>query len=821
MQPLVQRMVWLIAALSALSGGAAWAQSDNDFVVRNIRIEGLQRISDGAVYNYLPVEIGDEMNERRIQEALRATYASGFFADIEMRRDGNTLVLVVKERPSIASFEISGNKDIKTEDLEKSLRGAGLAAGLPFNNPVLGEVEQSLIQEYFSRGKYAASVTTNVEELNDNRVKVSVEIVEGDRAQIKQINIVGNTIFSDEELRKEMALRTPNFLSWLRKDDRYSKEALEGDLEKISSHYMDRGYADFDISSTQVAISPNKKDVFVNINVEEGEVYTVADIKLSGDLVVPEEQLNPLILLKPGQVFSRKMMTQTNEFIQFRLGQEGYARAEVQPLPRINRDDKTISIDLRVIAGQRVYVRNIHFKGSENINDETLRREMRQMEGAWLSNTAIERSEERIRRLPYIEEVVSETVPVPGSGDLVDVEFDVTEGLPGQWGGGIGYSGLQGVILNGNFTHTNFLGQGNRVGLDINAGRFSKVYSLSHSEPYVTPNGVSRRMSLAYRDLTQFVSGASDFSTETLVASVDYGIPLSEYSSLRVGGSYQDNELLVSGFSGSSQSLSFVNNNGDSFSIVNDNMGVCGMDDLATLVNPDICGTAFNVFELFAGYFYDSRNRFIFPTRGMRHQLSLSMAVPGSKVEYYVASYDFRGLWPVWRDFILSLNMELAFGDALNDTTDLPPFKNFFVGGPDSIRGFQQGQLGPIDSRGNPYGGNLKTLAQLELIVPVPEKFRNSTRVSLFYDAGNTWYTGSTPFTDFSAARRSVNYDFDASEIRQSAGISLQWLAPLGTFKFSYAVPLSYFEGTRDASGNTIRFADEVERFQFSIGQSF
>ncbi|NNF15324.1 MAG: outer membrane protein assembly factor BamA [Gammaproteobacteria bacterium] len=817
----MHRLVWIIAAATTVLGNAVWAQTNSDFVVRNIRIEGLQRISDGAVYNYLPVDIGDELNERRIQEALRATYDSGFFSDVEMRRDGNTLVLIVRERPSIASFDITGNKDIKTEDLERSLKDAGLAPGLPFNNPILVDVEQSLTQEYFSRGKYAATVKTEVEELEDNRVKVAVKITEGDRAQIRQINVVGNTVFDDDELRGEMSLRTPNFLSWIRKDDRYSKEALNGDLETLTSYYMDRGYADFEVTSTQVAISPDKRDVFIDINVREGDIYTIDEVTLSGDLVVSEEELKQLILLKSGQIFSRKLMTSTNEFIQFRLGQEGFARAEVQPLPQINREEKTIDIDLRVIAGDRVYVRNINFKGTSSINDETLRREMRQMEGAWLSNTAVERSEERIRRLPYVEEVSSETVTVAGTPDLVDIEFEVEEGLPGQWGGGVGYSGLQGIILNGNFTHTNFLGTGNRVGLDINAGRYSKVYSLSHTDPYATPNGISRQMSISYRDITQFVSGSSDFSTETLQAGIDYGIPLSEYSSLRLGASYQDNELLVSGFSGSQQSIAFVNNNGDSFEVVNDNMSVCGTDPIAEIVNPDICGTSFNVFELFAGYFYDSRNRFLFPTRGMRHQLSVSMTVPGSKVEYYVASYNFRGLWPIWGDVILSTNLELAFGDALNATTDLPPFKNFFVGGPDSIRGFRQGQLGPIDSRGNPYGGNLKTLAQLELILPTPEKFRRSTRVSLFYDVGNAWYTGSTPFFDFGANPQSIDYDFDPSELRQSAGVALQWLAPLGTFKFSYAIPLSYFEGYRDASGNILQFSDELERFQFTIGRSF
>lgn len=818
-----------LALLSAqLLLPVASAQSSSDFVVRNIRLEGLQRISEGAVFNILPVDIGDQMNTRRIQEALRATYRSGFFTDVDMRRDGNTLVVVMKERPTIASFEIDGNKDIKTEDLETSLREAGLAAGLSFDRTLLDEVKQFLTQEYFARGKYSASVDTEVEELDGNRVKVQVNIVEGDRAKIRQVNIVGNTVFTESQLMEDFEQKTGNWLSWFRKDDRYAKEALSGDLETLSSYYMDRGYADFNIKSSQVSISPDKKDVFITINIEEGDVYTVGDVKLSGDLVVPEAALMPLVLVKPGQMFSRKLLTQTEEYIQFRLGQEGFARAELQPIPRINREDKTMDIDLRVVSGDRIYVRNIEFTGAESINDETLRREMRQMEGGWLSNTAIERSEERLRRLPYVEEVQTETKPVPGTPDMVDVAFAIEEGLPGQWGGGVGYSGTQGVLLNANFTHSNFLGKGERVGVDINTGRFSKVASLSHTDPYATVNSVSRRASLSYRETTQFTSASSDFSTESLSASLEYGLPLSEYSRFRFGGTYQDTELVASALFGSRQSLFFINNNGSPFDVVNTDQGACGAFDTPTdtdVVAPDfssdVCGTGFNVFEVFAGYTFDSRNRFLFPTKGMRHQLGLSMAVPGSKTEYYVASYDFLGLFPVWGDFIVSTNVELAFGDAIGGTTDLPPFRNFFAGGPESVRGFAQGELGPLDSRGNPYGGNMKTLAQLELIIPTPEKFRNQARVSLFYDIGNVFYTGSTPFTEFGGSNQLIDYDFDEDELRRSVGLSVQWLAPLGTFKFSYALPLNEFEGRFGDDGTIFRPEDEVERFQFTIGRSF
>ncbi len=811
----VPAAVGLAAPASAQSLRMApnFSSASDTFVVRDLRVIGLQRISEGTVYNYLPVNIGDEMTPQRLGEAFRALYAQGFFDEMEFRRDGDTLVLVVRERPAIAAFNISGNEDIETEDLLESMRGVGLSPGRSFDRSVLDSVAQFLTQQYFEQGKYGVAVETSVTDLPDNKVSVRVEIEEGSRARIRQINIVGNEVFTDEELLEEFQLRTPNWLSWLRKDDRYAREALAGDLETLQSYYMDRGYAAFNVSSTQVAISSDKQDMFITINVEEGGQYTISEIRLSGDMVLPEEDLRRLIQAQPGEQFSRKRITQSTELMSYLLGQQGYAFARIDPLPQVDKENQEVAVNLYVDPGKRVYVRRINFNGASGVNDEVFRREMRQLEGGYLSNVGLERSEQRIRRLPFVESVALETVPVAGTDDLVDVELQIEEGLPGQFGGGIGFSGSQGLLLNGNFTHTNFMGTGNRVAAEINIGRFSDVYSINYSNPYRTPDGKSLGFGLGYRDTTQFISGASDFSTETLNASLEWGIPISEFGRFRYGVSYQDADLLTSQFS-ATQAQQFVQTNGDSFTFTGD----------VTDEFDDLFGSSFKTFEVFAGWVRDTRNRVIFATSGARHSFSVSAAIPGSEVEYYTARYDLTKYFPLWGRWAVKLRSELAFGQAINDTTDLPPFKNFFGGGPDSVRGFENGHLGPVDSNDNPYGGNIKTLAQLELLLPTPEQFGNNTRLGLFYDIGNVFYSGDTAFCasgdvgsrcnldidgDGLIDAREVDYGFDVDQLRSSFGVSVEWLAPLGTFRFSYAFPINETN------------LDEVERFQFSVGQTF
>ncbi|MBT8089736.1 MAG: outer membrane protein assembly factor BamA [Gammaproteobacteria bacterium] len=770
-----------------------------EFVVKDMRVEGLQRISEGTVFNYLPINIGDNVDNNRIGEAIRALYGQNLFDNIEMRRDGDTLVIVVVERPSIESFEIDGNKDIKTEDLMDSLRGVGLARGRTFDRSVLDNVEMFLREQYYDRGKYGVVINTDIQDRPNNTVRVKINVKEGDRAKIRQVNIVGNETFDEKDIREDFTLDTANWLSWIRQDDRYAKEALEGDLEILRSFYMDRGYADFKIESTQVAISPNKKDIFVTIGISEGDLYSISDIKLVGEMVVPEAHLRALILAQPGSIFNQRALTQTSELMSFRLGEEGYANAEIEPVPELDREKKEASVTFYVDARNRVYVRRISFNGVDQVDDEVLRREMRQMEGSYLSNSLIDRSKVRLQRLPYIESAEVNNAPVPGSPDLVDVNFDLEYRMPGQFSGGVGYSESQKLLLNGSIVHTNFLGSGNRVALELNSGRFQKLYSLTHTDPYRSMDGIRRTLSINYRDITQFTSAASDFSTTSAGATIDYGYPISEYQSISIGASFQHAEL-ISSSSSTLQAQQWVANNGNQF--------------VESLPNGQtILGTDFDTVELIAGWTYDSRNRSLFANRGTRQQLFLAMAVPGSDVEYYQARYSFTKYFPITRKWILRFNSEVGIAEGIGDTTATPPYKQFYGGGPQSVRGFKESYLGPRDSFGRPYGGNVLVASQLELILPLPDKWASQARASLFYDVGNVFNTGEVAFTDKLGSP--LLYEPDLDDLRTSIGIGVQWLAPLGLFRFSYAYPLNTFDG------NDRYYGDELERFQFSIGQAF
>jgi len=806
----------LLIGILLAHAGAAFAQAPEAFTVGNIRVEGLQRISEGTVYNYLPVNIGDRMDQRRQQEAIRALFGTGFFSDIELRRDGGTLVVVVRERPSIESFEITGNKDIKTEDLQKSLRSVGLATGKTFDRSVLDEVQSFLTDQYFSRGKYAVRIDPQVEEVPGNKVRIKIEVVEGARARIRQINLVGNTAYDDEELQDAFELRTPNWLSWYRQDDRYSRESLQGDIEKLQSFYQDRGYANFEVESTQVAIAPEKDDIFITINVREGDVYTVGEVKLAGTMKVPEEDLKRLLLVQPGQTYSRKLITQTQELISFRLGVDGYAFAKIDPVPQANDETKTIDLTFFVDSGSRAYVRRINFINTSAIDDEVLRRELRQLEGSYLSNSLLERSKERIQRLPYIETVDFETAPVPGTPDLVDVDFDIKEGLPGQFSGGIGYSESQSFILNGSFVHSNFMGSGERVALELLAGQYSQQYSLSHTDPYTNVDGVSRTVGLQYRDVTQYVSAASDFSTTTMSATLEFGYPITEFQGLRFGLIAQRSDLIVNPQSSAREAISWVRNNGNPYTrVIEREINVPGEDD-PSIITTILFGTKFDTFELVGSWYYDSRNRAIFADRGLQHSASLAVTAPGSEVSYYTFRYDYLQLFPIFGQWTFALAAELGYGDALGkDTTALPPYRQFFAGGPGSVRGFTESRLGPKDGFGNPYGGNLKVISRAELLFPVPDKWRASTRISAFFDMGNVFSQGAGVNFVGRDGRTPVDYEFDYNELKQSAGLAIQWFAPLGVFRFSYGIPLNEFKG------DGIRYADEVERFQFTIGSAF
>ena len=785
-------------AMLLLALNCARAQTFDPWVVRNFNVEGAQRITTGTIYNYLPLNIGDTVTEQRVRESIRALYSTGFFQDVEFRRDADTLVIAVLERPSIQEFTIEGNDEIKTEDLEESLRQVGLTRGKVFDQSVLEEVRQFLLEQYFSRGRYGVSVETPIEQnLADNTVSVRIEIEEGARAKIRQINLVGNTSFNDREILRDFELSTGNWLSFIRNDDRYSKEALEGDLESLRSFYMDRGFADFRWESIQVAISPDKQDIFITVNITEGERYTISDVQLAGDLVVPEAELRRLIFAQPGQMFSQQVIALSEEYLTQRLGQDGYGFAQIQAVPELNEETKEVSITFFVDPRNRVYVRRINFNGADSVNDEVFRREMRQLEGAYLSNAQLERSKIRLQRLPYIESVEFETVGVPGSPDLVDINFAVEEGLPGQFGGGIGYSEYYGLQLNGNFVHSNFMGTGNRVGVDLSGGEFFKVYSLNFTDPYRTIDELSRTLSLSFRDIRQFTSATSDFSTQTITAGADWSYPVTEMQYLRFGLSASQAQM-VTGFYSSQQANEWVRNHGNPFAID----------------GGQYYGTTVETLDVALGWSFDSRNRFIFPTRGLRLGANLSASIPGSEVEYYIASLDYTQYVPLFGAWMLKLNSELALGEPYGEETlALPPYRYFYGGGPGTVRGYRESWLGPRDSLSNPHGGNLLIANQFELVFPLPERFATSARAALFYDVGNVFHTGGVTFYD--RLGDEVSYDFAAERLKHSVGIAVEWLAPLGLLRFSYGLPLN-------ADEETDRFwGDRTEEFQFTVGNAF
>ncbi|HTW37044.1 MAG TPA: outer membrane protein assembly factor BamA [Steroidobacteraceae bacterium] len=830
-----------LAAAQDLGVGPAQpveAESDANFTVGDIRVEGLQRISEGTVFNYLPVNIGDKLTPQRVREAIRALYNTGFFRDVQFRRDGNTLIVAVLERPSIESFEITGNKDIKTEDLQKSLRNVGLATGKIFDRSVLEDVRDYLTDQYFSRGKYAVSIDEKVEEEAGNRVKVKVTIKEGKRAKIREINIVGNHAYTESQIRQGFTLNTPNLLSWYKQDDRYSREDLQGDLEKLRSFYMDRGYANFQIDSTQVQIAPDKSDIFITVNVEEGEIFRISQVKLAGTFVVPEPELEKLVLVQPGQIFSRKVITATQELIQNRLGQDGYAFAKAEPVPTANNATHQVSLTFFIDPGNRVYVRNISFSGVTKINDEVLRRELRQLEGGWLSNAQLERSKQRIQRLPYIKKVDSETTPVPGTPDQVDVNYKIEEGPGAQLSGGVGYSQLYKLTLNANYVDADFLGTGERFAIDLSGGAYNKIYSISQTNPYTTIDGIIRTISLSYRDMSQFIATSSRFSTKLLTAGVSFSYPLSEFQFVSLGADVQDAQLVTVSGSSAIQAQQWVQENGHPYEEVG---GVGSVQDpicdCYITSAYQLFGTKFFTPELTGGWGFDSRNKTLFADHGTFVQLSATYTPPVSDVEYWKASFNFLQYIPLYGKFTADVNLQLGYGNGLGHTTALPPYALFFGGGPDSVRGFYPGSLGPRDQYGNPYGGNINVLARAEMILPMPEKFQASARLKLFLDAGNVFAT-SRCVTESSGGRvcgptfyappvdygllpfgtigPPINYNFSYDNLKESVGLAVEWLAPLGLFRFSFAVPLN-----AKPEENAVTWGDNVERFQFDVGQAF
>jgi outer membrane protein insertion porin family len=736
------------------------------FVVDDIRLEGLQRISAGTVFNYLPIKVGDPVDSTRTSEAIRALFKTGFFRDVRIERDGSTLVVSVIERPSIASITFQGNQDIETEDLLGALKDVGFAEGRVFNRSIFDSVEQELRRTYFAAGKYAVRIENTVTPLERNRVAVLFDISEGKVARIKGINIVGNDVFDDDELLDLFQLAPTNIFSLIRRDDQYSKQRLSADLETLRSHYLDRGYINFSIDSTQVSITPDKKSIYITVNVTEGVQYSVREVRLAGDLIIDEQQLFDRVQIKRGDIFSRKAITETTTALTERLGNDGYAFANINAVPEIDESAREVDLTFFLDAGKRVYVRRVNFAGNAKTRDEVLRREMRQLEGGWISTGAIERSKERLERLGYFESVNVETPAVAGTIDQVDVDFAVVEAPAGNLAFGAGFSQSQGIVVQTTLTQENFLGTGQRVGFTFNNSEVNRNFSLSWFNPYFTLDGVSLGIDAYYRTTDAAAANISEYDLDEIGGKIDFGVPVSEFNTLFLGFEPRWTKFKV-GSEPSKEVLDFRDETGGEYTML--------------------------LFR--ATWANDSRDSRVFPTRGSFSRLGGELSSPGADLTFGKITVRHQQFFSLTRKFTLMFDSEFGYGDGYGDTSQLPLPENFFGGGVRSLRGFKSNTLGPRDSRGEPLGGNLKFLGQTEVILPVPFlPDSNRFRMSAFFDFGNVYGSSES---------------FDISQFRYSIGVTGTWLSPLGPLTVSLAAPLGEKDG------------DDTEPFQFMFGTTF
>ena len=761
----------------------AHAYAAESFIVKDIKLQGLERIPDGTLLNYLPVKIGSSFDSEQASYIIQELYNTGFFRDVTLLKDGNILIVKVLERPAISDISWSGNSDIEDEQLEEILNDLEITKGRVFKPSALDKIEQGLKQQaYFSRGKYAVRIDTTITELERNRVDIDIKISEGVIAKIKQVNIVGNNIFDDATLLEDLQLGIPGYFDIFSSIDEYAKPKLAADEESIKSYYQDRGYVRFSMDSTQVTITPDKKDIYITLNVTEGEKYTVKEIKFAGNLVVPEDELRTLLVIKSGDVFSRKQMIAVKDLITRRLGNEGYAFAKVKVAPKI--DDKTLQVELAyfIDPGKKVYVNRINFTGNYKTNDEVLRRELRLMEGGELSNNKLERSKIRLQRLPYIEEVIVSKDPVAGTSDLIDLNISIKERMSGSFNIGAGFSQTQGFVFNLALTLDNLNGTGENLVLNFNNDKANKVYSASFTDPYHTIDGISRTISASYRERDAAQQDINNYFENTYGANISYGIPLSEYDRLRIGVGYEATDIFRGGVAVVADVDAFLTEYG------NGSVDVNGDPDEASL----------EAYTILASFSHDTRNRTIFATAGNSQSISLDVSLPNSDVNYYKLTYRNKFYFPITRSVTTLVRTDMAYGDGYGDTTSYPFYERFYAGGLRTVRGFDSNSLGPRDELTNqPVGGDIRTVASAELIFPVPfmEKAPNSVRLSSFYDIGNVFLKDKG--------------GFNSDELRSSVGVSFVWLAPIGPLRFSWARTLSEKEG------------DDKRAFQFSIGSIF
>ena len=779
--------------------------SEEEWVVNDIRISGLQRVSAGSIFNVMPVSVGDTVDIFDLQDTAKTIFKTGQFDDIEIGREGNTLIISIVERPSIASIELDGNKALKTEDLLKGLDDAGLSEGQVYKRSIVNSLALEIQRQYVAQGRYGAKVDVSTEPEPRNRVSLDIEIDEGEVAEIKNINIVGNLSFEDEEILKGFELKTGGWFSFFTNDNRYSREKLKGDIESLESYYKNRGYVEFKLGSSQVSITPDKTSVFITLNIDEGSTYKVNEVKIVGDLPVEEELLNSLVLIKSGEIFNQYLITETEELFKNILGNEGYSFAEIRGVPDVNKETGEVDLTFYVDPQQRTYVRRIVFKGNKRTRDVVLRREMRQMEGAWASNNLIENSKLRLERLGYFKEVESETIPVPGANDLIDVEFTVEEEYSGSIGGSLGY-GAYGLVLGLNYNENNAFGTGKAIGVGINDSTWQRSYSFNYGEPYFTIDGVSRGYSAYFRESDYGQFNIASYTSDSFGAGIQFGLPISDIERIGLNLNY-DNTSIDAGSTPASQILNFTQSEGTKFEVIK---------------------TQFVWSKV-------TLNRGLFPTAGQSQSFALQVAVPGSSLTYTKATYRHKYFKPIFGGrFVLGFRGEIGALQAYGDTEVAPFFEHFYSGGISSVRGFKQNTLGPraipspyfIDNEGNqildeegnpianPYayynddrsiGGAYLVEGGFDFIFPLPfVEDQRSMRSSFFVDIGNVFSK------DCGDKQININCsELDLGELRYSYGVGVTWITQLGPMSLALSSPTN--QGP----------LDETENFQFEIGTQF
>lgn len=747
------------------------------FTVADIRVDGLQRIGHGAVFRAFGVEVGEQVDQYRLADASRSLFRTGYFNDVQLLREGSVLVIKVKERPSVSQISIEGNDQIDTEVLLQGLSAMGMSEGEVFQRATLEKIRLELARMYAAQGRYNAWVDVQIEDLPENRIGLNINIKEGEAASIQHINIVGNEVFSDEELRKQFDLSTPGMWSFFFKDDHYKREKFGGDLERLRSYYLNRGYINFNIDSTQVSITPDRKHVFITINVTEGDLYYFGSYDLAGDLKLPKEELVQEVGIVEGEVFSRELSVNATSAISDRLGQDGYLQANVNPSYKVDEETKRVDLTFVVDPGRRMYVRRIDFRGNSSSSDEVLRREMRQMEATWADSEKIERSKTRLDRLGYFSAVNVQTKPVPGTDDQVDLEYSVVEQLSGSLTASVGFSQSAGLILAAKVAQKNFLGSGKHVEVGVNTSDTNTEYSFSYDDPYYTVDGVSRGFDLYYRKQDFDEDDVSNYNLDTFGASVNFGYPMDEYRRLRFDLGYENTSVRLN-TDIPDEIQDFVDRNGDEYN-----------QFTGTLTWTD-----------------NHLNRGLMATEGYSQSISLEMAIPGSDLSYYKLRYRGQRYFPLYDDYILSLRTTLGYADGFGSTSELPFYKKFFTGGLQSVRGFKNNSIGPrannIDE--DPLGGEMLITGSAEFIFPFPFGDDDGKLRSLvFMDAGSV-FTESCLDSNPNCIS-GLEYD----EVRASVGVGVSWLTFIGPLSFSYAKPV------------VSKDYDELEAFQFAIGRTF